>query len=83
MTSRIDGPSDDEIREARAASVEQARRAACYPDLLAALQLAIPELVAWSNSRDFEDVHDDPEEDYSKALRAIDAAIVKASPQAP
>ena len=37
MTSRIDGPSDDEIREARAARVDQDRRAACYSERLTVL----------------------------------------------
>ena len=40
------------------------------PELLAFLRLALPELLAWTNSGRFIDVHDDPDEDYSKAYRA-------------
>ena len=37
MVTKVDGPTDDEMMRLRAARAEQARRAACYPDLLAAL----------------------------------------------
>ena len=42
----IDGPSDEEMTVLRAAREEQNRRAACYPDLLAALE----EAAGWLNS---------------------------------
>ena len=56
---------------------------ALAPEMLKALKLAIPELTAWANSRDFHDVHGDPHEDYSKALRAIRAIIAKAPTEGP
>ena len=46
MVSRIDGPIDEEMTALRAAREEQAHRAACYPDLLAALE----EAAGWLSS---------------------------------
>ena len=63
--------------EANARFIVQACNA--HDELLAACRLAIPELEAWSNSRDFKDVHDDLEEDDSKALRAIVVVLAKAN----
>ena len=75
MTSRIDGPSDDEIREARAARVEQARRAACYPELLAACRNALDALYLMGD--------DESHLAYRKAaVTELEAAIARASQQA-
>ena len=77
-TKDIYGPSDDEIRELRAARAEQARRAACYPDLLAALAEIAKGEGAFSRDPL---VHCGNAVDSMKAIAS--AAIAQADPQAP
>ena len=45
MATRIDGPSDEAMMGFRDERAEQVRRAACYPDLLAACQSAYTAIV--------------------------------------
>ena len=72
MATRIDGPSDDEMMAFRAERAEQARRAACYPALLAALQVLVltPHIQYYLEAND------------PMALEQARAAIAEASPQA-
>ena len=44
MATRIDGPSDEEMIRVRAERAEQARRAACYPELLAACNAVLSDV---------------------------------------
>ena len=80
MATRIDGPNDDEMdemRELREARAEQARRATCYPDLLAALEHA---RIAIDVTRRY--VSHAGQYLSLELIQQIEAVIAKASPQA-
>ena len=76
MATRINGPSDDEMMGLRAWRVEEARRAACYPDLLAALKEIAKGEGAYNRDPL---IHCGKVVDSMKAIAL--AAIAKASPQ--
>ena len=78
MVSRIDGPSDEEMMMARAAVSELARRAACYPDLLAA---ALDALAIVTDTRIGTWTYMEGSDIYNDLLHAkeiLSAAIAKA-----
>ena len=68
--------SDAELQRLRDERVEQARRAACYPDLLAAVRLALP-AIRWGMTHQPGNLGQ-----WLDCEAMLLAAIAKASPQA-
>ena len=88
MATRIDGPSDDEMMAFRVERAEQARRAACYPALLAAAERALQHIEELEEAWRRGVLRDGEGESGIRSNRNVDcrvllrAAIAKASPQA-